>query len=160
VPRIDLLHFLGDAPEGPWAVFSLPHGDGTDLVSVVVPRTLWWQVTRSNPFASEMSLMEEVGARAIAREIAQRPDHRVSGPIFVQPEDVGASLALDDEVPWYRAMRRCPQCHREVPAGELSEGLSNALPPNSRGEIEVKVLCPSCQVQTAYRLTPWGLVRA
>jgi hypothetical protein len=156
LPRIDLLHLLGDAPEGPWAIFSLPHDDGTDLVSVIVPRSLWLSLTRAHPFDSEISLMETVGRAAVQRALQAG---KVAEPLFVMAEDVldrqeeGKAHAL----PWFRALRVCGQCGQDVPPGEVSEGLSNALPPDSRGYIELKVLCPTCQVQTPHRLTPWGI---
>jgi len=71
MPRIDLLHMLGDVPEGPWAIFSLPHGDGTEMVSVVVPRSLWVLLTRSDPFTSEIALMERVGTHALERALTR-----------------------------------------------------------------------------------------
>lgn len=153
MPRIDLLHLLGDAPEGPWAIFSLPGGDGTDMVSVLVPRSLWLLLTRSHPFDSEISLMEKVGRSALERAL----DHgMVTGPVMVSQEDLGETVA-DVGMPWFRALRICGKCGQEVPPGEVSEGLSNALPPDSRGFIELKVLCPDCQVQTPHQLTPWGI---
>lgn len=155
LPRMDLLHLIGDAPEGPWAIFSLPEGDGTDMVSVIVPRSLWLLLTRVHPFDSEISLMEKVGRAALMRALQE---HHVTDPIFVQRSDVG-TLLPEDEIPWFRALRICSQCGQEVPPGEVSEGLSNALPPDSRGEIQLKVLCPDCQVQTDHRLTPWGIPR-
>lgn len=154
MPHIDLLHLLGDAPEGPWAIFSLPTGDGTDMVSVIVPRSLWLLLTKSHPFDSEISLMERVGRTAIER--AYTTDINPRGPIFAQDQDIG-DLLLRSPVPWYRSLRICGVCGQEVPAGEVSEGLSNALPPDSRGQIELKVLCPTCQIQTPHRLTPWGI---
>ncbi|MCY0878283.1 MAG: hypothetical protein OWU84_05025 [Firmicutes bacterium] len=156
MPGIDLLHLIGDAPEGPWAIFSLPEGDGTDMMSVIVPRSLWLQVTRARPFDSEISLMEEIGRRAIQRLLAVG---NREGPAFVMREDVGEFLPRPER-PWYETLRICGQCGNTVPAGEVSEGLSNALPPDSRGSIELKVLCPDCQVQTAHRLTPWGIPEA
>lgn len=153
MPRLDLLHFLGDAPEGPWAIFSLPEGDGTNMISVIVPRSLWLLITRAHPFDSEISLMERVGQTALKRAM----DHgSADNPVLVHRTDVGALLVPEDR-PWFRALRVCGQCGQDVPPGEVSEGLSNALPPNSRGEIELKVLCPRCQVQTPHRLTPWGI---
>lgn len=153
MPRIDLLHQLGDAPEGPWAVFSLPRGNGTDMVSVIVPRSLWLLVTAAHPFESEISLMERVGQRAIERELAQGTSH---DPVFASREDVDGLLPTP-KLPWFRALRICSQCGKEVPPGEVSEGLSNALPPDSRGRISLLVLCPECQVQTPHQLTPWGI---
>lgn len=155
MPRIDLLHALGDAPEGPWSVFSSPNGDGSDMVSVVVPKSLWQLVTKANPFSSEISLLEQLGQHAIERHLAKGVEGLLD-PIYVSREDVG-DLIPEASVPWYRALRICSVCHQEVPAGEVSEGLSNALPPDSRGEIQLKVLCPPCQVQTDHRLTPWGI---
>ncbi len=155
MPRIDLLHMLGDAPEGPWAIFSLPGGDGTDMISAVVPRTLWLLLTRAHPFDSEISLMEKVGRAAIQRALDQGDR---SGPVFVLRQDIGETLA-DEAIPWFRALRICGRCRQEVPPGEVSEGLSNALPPDSRGYIELRVLCPGCQVQTPHQLTPWGIPR-
>lgn len=154
--RLDLLHHIGDAPEGPWAIFSLPTGDGTHMVSFMVPRSLWLLVTRAHPFDSEISLLERLGRAAIARRLGAGA--MIDDPVMADREDVGALLPPDD-VPWYRRLRICGQCHREVPPGEVSEGLSNALPPDSRGEIELQVLCPDCQVQTPHRLTPWGIPR-
>ncbi len=154
MPRIDLLHQLGDAPEGPWAIFSLPSGDGTDMVSVIVPRSLWLLLTRAHPFDSEISLMEEVGRRAIERVLAQDP--HPEGPLFVDRRDMGPLLPRPP-LPWFRALRICGACGQEVPPGEVSEGLSNALPPDSRGQIELKVLCPTCQIQTPHAMTPWGI---
>ncbi len=156
LPRMDLLHLIGDAPEGPWAIFSLPEGDGTDMVSVIVPRSLWLLLTRAHPFDSEISLMEKVGQSALRRV---SDEGLLEDPVFVNPRDIG-DLLPHEEVPWFRALRRCGQCGQEVPPGEVSEGLSNALPPDSRGYIELKVLCPDCQVQTPHRLTPWGIPRA
>lgn len=153
MPDIDLLHHLGDAPEGPWAIFSSPHGDGTDMISVIVPRSLWLQVTRKHPFDSEISLLERLGRSAIERT---RHSFVAAGPVFVSEVDLGDLLEMDS-LPWYRALRRCSSCHREVPPGEVSEGLSNALPPDSRGIIELKVLCPTCQIQTPHQLSPWGI---
>lgn len=153
MPHIDLLHLLGDAPEGPWAIFSLPQGDGTDMISVIVPRSLWLFVTRTHPFDSEISLMEQVGRQAVQRALQAG---KIEGPIFVMLQDVqqeGSTATL----PWFRALRVCSQCGQDVPPGEVSEGLSNALPPDSRGYIELKVLCPTCQVQTPHQLTPWGI---
>lgn len=150
--RTDLLHFIGDAPEGPWAIFSSPAGDGTDMVSVIVPRSLWLLLTRQHPFDSEISLMERVGREAILR-------HRGDGledPLFIHRQDVGDLLPQSD-LPWFKALRVCGRCGQEVPAGEVSEGLSNALPPDSRGVIKLLVLCPQCQVQTPHQLTPWGI---
>ncbi|MCY0897448.1 MAG: hypothetical protein OWU33_00695 [Firmicutes bacterium] len=153
MPGIDLLHLIGDVPEGPWAVFSLPEGDGTDMISVVVPRSLWLLLTRARPFDSEMSLMEEVGRRGIQRFLGEG---KREGPVFVMRDDLGDLLPKPQE-PWFHTLRVCGQCGRTVPPGEVSEGLSNALPPDSRGYIELKVLCPDCQVQTSHRLTPWGI---
>lgn len=155
MPHIELLHLLGDAPEGPWAIFSLPDGDGTDMVSVVVPRSLWLLVTRQNPFSSEISLMELVGEASIRRVMARGPRDKNS-PIWVQQDDIPGLIPSPEE-PWFRSLRICGQCHQMVPPGEVSEGLSNALPPDSRGFIEIKVLCPECQIQTTHNLTPWGI---
>lgn len=153
MPRIDLLHVLGDVPEGPWAIFSRPEGDGTDMVSLVVPRSLWLLVTRAHPFDSEISLLERIGLSAIERDlVAGRHDD----PIFADAEDVHGLLKKPD-IPWFKLLRLCGQCGREVPPGEVSEGLSNALPPDSRGQISLLVLCPNCQVQTPHQLTPWGI---
>lgn len=149
--RIDLLHMLGDAPEGPWAVFSLPEGDGTAMVSVLVPRSLWMRLTRDDPFSSEIGMMEAVGTRAIQRRLEAGEIH---GPILIDALDAGLTEAPN---PWYRVLRVCGKCGQEVPPGEVLEGLGNALPPNSRGEIELKVLCPVCQVQTPHRMSPWEL---
>lgn len=152
---MDLLHLIGDAPEGPWAIFSLPQGNGTDMVSLIVPRSLWLLITRAHPFESEISLMEKIGQEALMRALE---DGSVSDPILVGAQAVGDLLPQADQ-PWFRALRICGTCGQEVPPGEVSEGLSNALPPDSRGEIDLKVLCPSCQIQTLHRLTPWGIPR-
>ncbi|WP_338055132.1 hypothetical protein [Sulfobacillus harzensis] len=150
---MDLLHLIGDAPEGPWAIFSSPHGDGTDMISVIVPRSLWLLVTRAHPFDSEISLMEKVGRAALERALASGT---FSDPVFAHRQDMG-DLLPPASIPWFKALRICGQCGQEVPPGEVSEGLSNALPPDSRGQIDLKVLCPDCQVQTPHRLTPWGI---
>lgn len=151
--RMDLLHLIGEAPEGPWAIFSLPKGDGTDMVSVIVPRSLWLLITRTHPFDSEISLMEKVGQSALSRLLERG---QLTDPVFAGREDAEDLLPLAER-PWFRALRVCGRCGEEVPPGEVSEGLSNALPPDSRGYIELKVLCPACQVQTPHQLTPWGI---
>lgn len=153
MPRVDLLHVIGDAPEGPWAIFSLPTGDGTDMISVIVPRSLWVLVTKAHPFDSEISLMERLGQQAVDRVLRHG---QLSDPVFIQREDLKDLMPLAD-LPWFRELRICSRCGNEVPPGEVSEGLSNALPPDSRGQIELLVLCPTCQVQTPHRLTPWGI---
>jgi hypothetical protein len=150
--QIELLHMLGETPEGPWAIFSLPDDDGTHMVSVIVPRSLWMKLTRVDPFSSEIAIMERIGVRAIKR---RRREGTLLGPVLVELIDVEGQVA---RTPWYQVLRICGQCGQMVPAGEVLEGLSNALPPNSRGEIELKVLCPTCQVQTPHRLTPWELL--
>ncbi len=149
--RIDLLHMLGDAPEGPWAIFSLPEGDGTAMVSVLVPRSLWMRLTRDDPFSSEIGIMEALGVKAINR---RRELGAIEGPIIVDARDAGLPKAPEA---WYQVLRVCGQCGQPVPPGEVLEGLGNALPPNSRGEIELKVLCPSCQIQTPHRMSPWEI---
>ncbi len=151
--EIDLLHVIGDAPEGPWSVFSLPTGDGTEMVSVVIPRSLWVQITRQDPFTAEISLMEKVGRTAIERHLAHK---YLPSTVLVEPRDI-AQAQWGAQEPWYRVLQRCGQCHQLVPHGEVLEGLANALPPDSRGEIDVSVLCPVCQIQTEHRLTPWGI---
>lgn len=152
-PRIDLLHILGEVPEGRWAVFSLPVGDGSQMVSVIVPHTLWSLLSRQNPFSSDISLMEQVGTRAIERCLAEGS---VVDPIAVQYADVDLPMPVRRD--WFHALRQCGGCHQLVPPGEVLEGLSNALPPDSRGEVEILVLCPPCQIQTHHRLSPYGLV--
>lgn len=149
--RIELLHMLGEAPEGPWAIFSLPDGDGSGMVSVLVPRSLWLRLTRRDPFSSDIAIMERVGIQAIERRRNIGP---LVGPVLIELADVDQSEA----VLWYTALRVCQQCGKMVPPGEVLEGLGNALPPNSRGEIEIKVLCPTCQIQTPHRMTPWELL--
>jgi len=151
--RMDLLHFIGDAPEGPWAIFSLPKGEGTGMISVIVPRSLWLLVTRAHPFESEISLMERLGQAALTRML-----HRsvIEDPLFVAGRDIGDLLPVSEK-PWFRTLRVCGTCGKDVPPGEVSEGLSNALPPDSRGHIELLILCPVCQVQTPHHLTPWGV---
>ncbi len=150
--RIDLLHILGEVPEGRWAIFSLPHGDGSQMVSVIVPHTLWTLMSRKNPFVSDVGLMEAIGEAAIQRNLGQGS---LSDPVIAVAEDVQVEMAVDRD--WFFSLRRCSQCGQLVPAGEVLEGLSNALPPNSRGEVEILVLCPTCQIQTPHRLTPYGI---
>ena len=148
----DLLHYAGEAPEGPWAIFSEPGGAGYRLISVLVPRTLWMTITRRDPFTSEIQLLETVGRKAID-SIRQR-DGDLPAAIWVTPELIGEALPKWGE-PW-GTLSRCGQCGQTVPSGEVAEGLKNALPPNARGETEVLVLCPVCLVQTPFVLTPFG----
>jgi hypothetical protein len=149
-----LLHYLGEAPEGPWAIFSEPVGNGYGLISVLVPRSLWMQLTRREPFSSELQILERNGMRAIewARERGPLPR-----AIWVTPE------MLEQPVQGYSApwdtMSVCGRCQKTVPSGEVAEGIKNALPPNTRGDTEVLVLCPDCNVQTHFVLTPFGAVR-
>lgn len=151
---IELLHVVGEGPDGQWAVFSLPDGDGTRMVSVVVPRSLWQVATRQDPFSSEIAIMERVGRDAISRRLAAGA---LNGPVYVHAGDSDVYAPPDPD--WDRRLRVCGRCGDTVPAGEVLEGLANALPPDSRGHIEVKVLCPACQVQTAHTLTAWGVER-
>jgi hypothetical protein len=150
----ELLHYLGEAPEGPWALFSEPSAGGYDLISVLIPRTLWMQLTRQDPFSSEIQILERVGTRAIAwmRERGALPR-----AIWVAPE------MLEDPAPEYGplwdVLSVCGQCGQTVASGEVAEGLKNALPPNTRGETEVLVLCPACNVQTPFMVTPFGARR-
>ena len=123
------------------------------MISVIVPRSLWLLLTKSHPFDSEISLVERVGRAAIERTLDQG---KVKGPLFVESQDA-ENLLPSPLLPWYRALRVCGLCGQEVPPGEVSEGLSNALPPDSRGRIALKVLCPKCLVQTPHQLTPWGI---
>lgn len=150
--RIDLLHILGEVPEGRWAVFRLPQGDGTQMVSVVVPHTLWSLVSRRHPFDSDVSLMERIGTRAIERVLAAGC---LTEPVLAEAADAAVEMGVERN--WFSVVRRCPRCGQDVPPGEVLEGLSNALPPNSRGEVEILVLCPDCRVQTPHRLTPYGI---
>jgi|BEDMetMinimDraft_2_1075160.scaffolds.fasta_scaffold02321_2 hypothetical protein len=150
-----LLHYVGEAPEGPWAIFSEPGGQGWRLVSVLVPRTLWMQLTRRDPFSSEMQLLEAVGKKAILRAAAAGP---LPPAIWVTPEMV--DLTLDPYGPPWETLSVCGRCGGTVPSGEVLEGIKNALPPNTRGDTEVLVLCPSCGVQTRFVLTPFGAARA
>ncbi len=150
--RIDLLHILGEVPEGRWALFSLPHDDGSEMVSVVIPHTLWALVSRQHPFVSDLGLMEQVGGQALHRRIAQ---DRLTRPVMVTAEDI--DLPLPVEPKWFSVLSRCGTCGQPVPPGEVLEGISNALPPDSRGEVEILVLCPRCQLQTPHRLTPYGI---
>lgn len=146
----ELLHYVGEAPEGPWAIFSEP-GGGHQLVSVVFPRTLWMHLTRRDPFTSEMQLLETLGRRAIAAARAQGP---LPAALWVSPEAIGEAMA--EYTPPWDTLSRCGRCHQVVPSGEVAEGIKNALPPNTRGETEVLVLCPTCLVQTPFVLTPFG----
>jgi hypothetical protein len=150
--RIDLLHILGDVSEGRWAIFSLPHGDGSQMVSVIIPHTLWSLVSRQNPFSSDIALMEQIGTAAISRRL---DEGGLTDPVIACAEDVNLPMAVDRQ--WFSSIRRCERCGQDVPPGEILEGLSNALLPNSRGEVEILVLCPPCQVQTKHRLTPYGI---
>ena len=146
----ELLHYVGEAPEGPWAIFSEP-GGGHQLVSVVFPRTLWMHLTRRDPFTSEMQLLETLGRRAIQAARAQGP---LPAALWVSPDAIGEAMA-EYTSPW-DTLSRCGQCHQVVPSGEVAEGIKNALPPNTRGDTEVLVLCPACLVQTPFVLTPFG----
>jgi len=147
----ELLHYVGEAPEGPWAIFTEPGGKGYRLVSVVIPRTLWMYLTRRDPFSSEMQIIEAVGRTAIEAAHARGP---LPAALWVSPEDIGEPMP-EYQSPW-EAMSRCGRCHQVVPSGEVAEGIKNALPPNTRGDTEVLVLCPVCLVQTPFVLTPFG----
>ncbi|WP_020375634.1 hypothetical protein [Sulfobacillus thermosulfidooxidans] len=149
-----LLHVIGDAPEGPWSVFSLPTGDHTAMVSVIIPRSLWLEISRRDPFSSDLSLIERIGRMAILHRLQQTGELET---IVVDTDDIQELWNKPDE-PWYMTLRRCGQCHEMVPHGEVLEALANALPPNSRGQITVEVLCPACMVQTSHVLNPWGVV--
>jgi hypothetical protein len=148
----ELLHYIGEAPEGPWAIFTEPGGTGWRLISVIVPRTLWMALQRRDPFSSDIQLLERVGRAAIraTREAAAT----LPAAIWVTPAMVGEAFSEYGE-PW-ATLSRCGQCGETVPSGEVAEGLKNALPPNSRGDTEVLVLCPRCNVQTRFWLTPFG----
>lgn len=147
---MDLLHMIGETPEGQWAVFSGPTAE-PGMVSVVVPKRLWLWLSQFDPFSSPLALMEGVGRRALQRVAQQGP---WQGPIWVEARDMPMIPA---EADWYAVLRQCSSCGLSVPSGEVLEGLANALPPDSRGEIEVLVLCPPCGVQTSHRLTAWGI---
>ncbi|MCL5012587.1 MAG: hypothetical protein M1493_01145 [Firmicutes bacterium] len=149
-----LLHVIGDAPEGPWSVFSVPLGDGTGMASVIFPRSLWIEISRRDPFSSDISIMERIGRQAISRRLER---HESVYTVIVQAEDI-PDIRTESHEPWYMTLRRCGKCQQTVPHGEVLEGLSNALPPDSRGQITVEVLCPSCMVQTRHRLNPWGVL--
>ncbi len=149
-----LLHVIGDAPEGPWSVFSVPIGDGSGMSSVIIPRSLWLEMSRRDPFSSDIAIIERVGRKAIARRLKE---NKSVDTVIVQPEDV-PDLGTKSQEPWYMTLRQCGQCHEMVPHGEVLEALSNALPPDSRGWITVEVLCPSCMVQTPHRLNAWGVL--
>ncbi|WP_053960138.1 hypothetical protein [Sulfobacillus thermosulfidooxidans] len=149
-----LLHVIGDAPEGPWSVFSLPTGDYTAMVSVIIPRSLWLELSQRDPFSSDLSLIERIGRMAILHRLQHSESLET---IVVDPSDI-QELWQDAEEPWYMTLRRCGQCQQMVPHGEVLEALANALPPNSRGQITVEVLCPSCMVQTSHVLNPWGVI--
>lgn len=142
---------LGEVPEGQWAVFSLP--DGVGMISVVVPQTIWRALTRSDPFSSEIALMTKVGLCALER---CQKEGRLLDPVWVEAIDLPMSAPVAG-AGWYSTLGRCGQCQRMVPTGEVLEGLANALPPDSRGEVEIQVLCPDCGVQTGHRLSPWGI---
>jgi hypothetical protein len=147
----DLLHYVGEAPEGPWAIFSEPGGAGYRLISVIVPRTLWMAITRRDPFSSEIQILERIGTQAIE---AVRAQGELPAAIWVTPSLIGESFPAYGE-PW-ATLSVCGRCSQVVPSGEVAEGLKNALPPNTRGDTEVLVLCPVCQVQTRFELTPFG----
>ena len=152
---IELLHVIGDAPEGPWSIFSVRLGDRSAMVSVVIPRSLWVQVTRQDPFSAEITLMEKIGRDAIAK---RRDRGDLQGTVVVEAGDIPSAWP-DPAEPWPVTLRRCGACGQMVPAGEVLEGLANALPPDSRGEVEVSVLCPTCMLSTVHHLTPWGISR-
>lgn len=147
---IDLLHILGEVPEGRWAIFSLPDNH---MLSVIVPHGLWSLLSRKHPFLSDVGLMEQVGGGAIERRLKKATE--LTQPVVVLPEDVDLAMAVEPD--WFSVLRRCRQCRKDVPSGEVLEGLSNALPPDSRGEVEILVLCPSCQIQTPHRLSAYGV---
>ncbi len=149
-----LLHVIGDAPEGPWSVFSLPIGDGTAMVSLIIPRSLWVEISQRDPFSSDISIIEQIGRLAIPRRLAQGD---VPSTILLEAKDI-PELWEEPSEPWYMTLRRCGHCQQLVPHGEVLEGLANALPPNSRGQVTVDVLCPACRVQTAHTLNPWGVL--
>jgi hypothetical protein len=151
----ELLHYLGEAPEGPWAIFSEPVGQGYGLINVLFPRTLWMHLTRQDPFTSEINILERTGVRAIAWVRERGPVPRA---IWVTPEMLGDAPIQGYGSPW-ETLSQCGRCQKTVPSGEVAEGLKNALPPNTRGDTEVLVLCPGCNVQTPFLLTPFGAVR-
>lgn len=153
--KAELLHYVGEAPEGPWAIFAEPGGAGHRLVSVIVPRTLWMYLTRRDPFSSEIQILESVGVRAIR---AVRRWGPLPPAIWVSPELIGEPMP-EYRPPW-ETLSRCGQCGQTVPSGEVAEGLKNALPPNTRGDTEVLVLCPVCLVQTPFTITPFGAASA
>lgn len=150
-PEAELLHYVGEAPEGPWAIFSEPGGTGHRLVSVVFPRTLWMRLTRNDPFSSEMQILEMKGRQAIGAARARGP---LPAALWVSPQDIGEDVG-EYTAPW-ETMSICGRCGQVVPSGEVAEGIKNAVPPNQRGETEVLVLCPTCLVQTPFLLTPFG----
>jgi hypothetical protein len=154
VAEPELLHYLGEAPEGPWAIFSEPAGQGYGLISVLVPRSLWMQLTRRDPFSSELQILERIGSRAIAWMRARGP---VPPAVWVTPEMLEAPIG--GYGPLWETLSVCARCGQTVPSGEVAEGLKNALPPNTRGDTEVLVLCPPCGVQTRFVVTPFGAVR-
>lgn len=143
---------LGETPEGQWALFSSPEGDGSEMISVVVPHGLWRQLTKADPFTSQVALMTQAGTAALKRLQGQ---NRLQSPVWVEASDLPVKLPVDPQ--WYPKLRQCGRCGRLVPPGEVLEGFSNAMPPDSRGEVEIRVLCPDCKVQTSHRLTPWGI---
>lgn len=151
----DLLHYVGEAPEGPWAIFSEPGGTGHRLVSVIFPRTLWMMITRGDPFSSEVRLLEDLGRKAIDRCLQ---DGCLPPTIWATPEllDLDPATEGDWRPPW-ETLSICGQCHQQVPSGEVLEGIKNALPPNTRGDTEVLVLCPVCQRQTPFVMSPFGV---
>ncbi len=152
--QAELLHVIGMTPDGSWSIFSVPLGDGTKMVSVIIPGSLWLELSRRDPFSSDIAIIERMGREAIVRRIKE---NRMRDSVVVELDDIRDSWTHSQE-PWYMTLRRCGQCHQMVPHGEVLEGLSNALPPDSRGQISVAVLCPSCMVQTQHRLNPWGIV--
>jgi hypothetical protein len=151
----ELLHYIGESPDGPWAIFTEPGGTGWRLISVVVPRTLWMALGRRDPFASDIQRLERIGRQAL--QYVRAKEGRVPATVWVTPDMVAEAEAVLKEygAPW-ETLSRCLRCGQTVPSGEVAEGLKNALPPDTRGDTEVLVLCPACLVQSRFVLTPFG----
>jgi hypothetical protein len=153
---LELLHVMGEVPEGVWAIFSTPQDDGRGMTSVLIPHTLWRWMTALDPFTSEQAWVERVGQKAVARTWGHGRDLPL---VVVEVEDVVAAWSGPTpwQMRWGEAIRVCGGCGQTVPAGEVLEGMKNAMPPDDRGAVSVTVLCPFCQTATTHRLTPFGI---
>ncbi|MBX5466998.1 MAG: hypothetical protein K6U14_05825 [Firmicutes bacterium] len=149
---MELLHILGEVPEGLWAVFSTPEDAGRGMASVVVPKSLWRWMTAHDPFTSEVTWVDRVGRAALARHLARGT---IPALVWVEAQDLGGPW----ETAWGAVLRTCGQCGQPVPAGEVLEGMKNAMPPDEGGTVTVSVFCPACSARTAHRLSPYGVAR-